>query len=158
MFFVSWSPWQYIDEFTIILIICRRACRLRVHSKPLNIVYNPETMSRVKQFLLSPIDGRWKEEMASHAGAGLRNRLGGILQTDSKKVWKSMLILCHSEEDTCKCSVVQPSSFSRAIDHTNAYMPLPLPHQMIIWRNNSDTPIVSMHTLSRRLKVTNWSQ
>ncbi len=63
-------------------------CRVRVHSKPLDIVYNPATISRVKHFLGTPHDGRstvhkLSQQLQYSTTAGLRNKLGDILDGET---------------------------------------------------------------------------
>ena len=60
--------------------------RVRVHSKPLNLVYNPSTVARVKQFLSSPIGSQWREELTTQTSNGLRSKLGDMFQGDNNEV------------------------------------------------------------------------
>ena len=61
--------------------------RVNVQSKPLDIVYNPSTISRLKQFLATPHGGRGtvdklSQQIQHHTTAGLRNKLEDILEGD----------------------------------------------------------------------------
>ena len=67
--------------------------RLKVQSKPLDIVYNPTTLARVKQFLAAPLSeqqqqpsSQWGEErqLQDHTYTTLRDRLGGMLGGGAK--------------------------------------------------------------------------
>ena len=71
--------------------------RLHVHSKPLNIVYNPTTVAQVKQFLTAPLTGggrgRERQKMTpptasstTTTGLRIRSRLGDMLQGEASKV------------------------------------------------------------------------
>ena len=67
--------------------------RLRVHSSPLNIVYNPATVALVKQFITAPLRGRGREKERGvvdtplpSTGLRIRRSLGNMLQGDANKV------------------------------------------------------------------------
>ena len=55
----------------------------------MDIVYNPFTVSQVQEFLTAPLTNRnavhhLKQELQSQTTAELRNRIGGILEAESK--------------------------------------------------------------------------
>ena len=55
----------------------------------MDIVYNPFTVSQVQEFLTAPLTNRnavyhLKQELQTHTTAELRNRIGGILEAESK--------------------------------------------------------------------------
>ena len=58
--------------------------RLKVYSKPLDIVYNPFTVGSVINFLTVPPEeqrsiNQWKEQIQDNAHTTLRDKLGGML-------------------------------------------------------------------------------
>ncbi len=63
-------------------------CRVHVQSKPLDIVYNPATISRLKHFVTTPHGGhgtvvKLSQQIQHQTTAGLRNKLGDILEGDT---------------------------------------------------------------------------
>ncbi len=72
-----------------------------MHSKPLDIVYNPTTLARVQQFLTSPLTeqhsiSQWEGRLQEHTYTTLRDKLGGMLGGGAKvckigKGWLSSL-------------------------------------------------------------------
>ena len=88
--------------------------RLHVHSKPLNIVYNPMTVAQVKQFLTAPLTGRGRqrEEVTprpstkTSTGLRIRNRLGDMLQGDSSKVGVCVCMCVYVCVCVCTCVCV----------------------------------------------------
>lgn len=75
-------------------------CRVRVQAKPLDIVYNPSTISRIKHFLTTPTDGRGtvhklSQQIQSQTTAGLRNKLGDILDGETMVTILVVMDTCH---------------------------------------------------------------
>ena len=55
----------------------------------MDIVYNPFTVTQVREFLTAPLTNRnavyhLKQELQTQTTAELRNRIGGILEAESK--------------------------------------------------------------------------
>ena len=55
----------------------------------MDIVYNPFTVTQVQEFLTAPLTNRnavyhLKQELQTQTTAELRNRIGGILEAESK--------------------------------------------------------------------------
>ena len=60
-----------------------------MHSKPLDIVYNPSTLAQVKEIFTRSLSEQesvhqWRQELQSHTTAELRQRIGGILEGEAK--------------------------------------------------------------------------
>ena len=60
-----------------------------MQSKPLDIVYNPLTIARLKQFLATPHGGygtvdKLSQQIQHRTTAGLKNKLGDILEGENR--------------------------------------------------------------------------
>ena len=75
-------------------------CRVHVQSKPLDIVYNPATISRLKHFLTTPHGGHGtvvmlSQQIQDQTTAGLRNKLEDILEGDATVRGRGIYRQCH---------------------------------------------------------------
>ena len=79
--------------------------RLHVQSKPLDIVYNPSTIARVKQFFAAPLSSKasmyqLQQELQSQTTEELKHRFEGILEGNGKVYSSTVLLRCMERSKT----------------------------------------------------------